>query len=741
MPSFLERILLLPSALLALSISQALASTVHARDTQSSTVPAPISILPNDKWEGIDGSWSAFNVQIGTPPQEIQTFVSWSVYQTWAVIEQGCALAASPSACAKTRGEMFDESASTTFNRKGTSFYNLWVGRPLGLYGNAIFGFDTVTLQGPDGNGPSLNDTLVAGFAQDSFWIGMFGINPKPTNFSGFSNGSPSYMTSLKEQKSIPSVSFGYTAGAQYRSDTSYASLTLGGYDTSKFIKNDITWVFAPDNSRDIVVAITSIHTPATDPSNPVATELLPSAIYAYMDALVAEIWLPIEACQVFESVFGLQYDNYTELYLVNQTHHQTLVNRNASITFELGISTDSAETVSIELPYAAFDLTAQKPYQSLASNSSYYFPLRRAANESQYWIGRTFFQEAYISVDYERQRFNVSQRNWDASSPTHIVAIPEYTGESAVSGSPGTSSSSLSGGAIAGIVVGAIAVVVLLGLLLVWLFRRRSLAARRADRGEKLDSDAGSTNNASPSRRANNASPSRGANNASPSTRGLEPNVFPKAELEGSAVTPPVASGALSSNDSGSGAGTPRTAQHLSGATFVNPRNFSISASPTTDSPEEGTGTHSSTDSRGGNSSSGTNGTGTVMSSIISPISPPEAASEADSKERDIHEMPADAPTIREKDGKELTEKEACAHREKLYNGVESPIEPLASVPNFSRSSLQGPRRINPEDVTTSNEVLGLESERRDYGMHRAFSFEEERPSPENTEELYQRS
>jgi len=193
--------------------------------------------------------------------------------------------------------------------------------------------------------------------------------------------------------------------------------------------------------------------------------------------------------------------------------------------------------------------------------------------------------------------------------------------------------------------------------------------------------------------------------------------------------------SGALSSSDSGSGAATPRTPQHFSGATFVSPRNLSISAA--TDSPEEGTGTQSSTDSSNGNSSGGTRGTGTLMS-LISPISPAEA-SEADSKELDpIHEMPGDTPTIKEKYGKELTEKEACARREKLYNGVESPIEPPASVPNFSRSSLQGPRRINPEDVTTTNQVLGLDSERRDFTRHRAFSFEEDRPSPEDTEELY---
>ena len=127
---------------------------------------------------------------------------------------------------------------------------------------------------------------------------------------------------------------------------------------------------------------------------------------------------------------------------------------------------------------------------------------------------------------------------------------------------------------------------------------------------------------------------------------------------------------------------------------------------------------------------------------SLVSPISPGSAgeASEADSQERRLYEMPGDAPAVREKDGKELTEKEACAYREKTYNGVESPVDPPIQVPNFSRSSLQGPRRVNPEDVTTTDTVLGLESEPRNYTRHRAFSFEEER-SAENTEEVYQAS
>ena len=732
MPGFLERILLLPCALLALSISHALANTTEARST---TVPAPIAISPDGNWEGIDGTWSSFNIQIGTPPQDVSTFLSWSCYQTWAVISQGCGHAGNYSACATTRGGIFNEGASSTFEKKGT--YDLYVGRPLGLYGNAVYGFDKVGLPEVDGNELTLNDTLVGGFALEDFYLGIFGINPKPTNFSSFSNGSPSYMTLLKEKNYIPSVSFGYSAGAIYRSDSAFASLTLGGYDESKLIKNDLTWTLAPDNSRDVVVAINSINTQATDPSNPVATELLPSPIYAYMDALVAEIWLPLESCQVFESVFGLQYDNTSELYLVNSTHHQTLLDRNASITFQLGITTTSEKTISIELPYAAFDLTARVPYQYI-QNDSYYFPLRRAANETQYWIGRTFFQEAYIAIDYERAQFNVSQRDWDASAPTQLVAIPAYTPgtEDAGSGSNGGSSSGLSSGAIAGIVVGAVAVIALLTLLLIWLFRRPSVATRRPAKHKKLDSDAGSANN-----------------EVSPGPRGQEPNVFPKAELEGSAPAPAeepptLGSGALFS-DSDSGSGTPRTPHALSGATFIGPRGLSAlsaSNSPTTDSPEPGTGTQSSTDSSSGtrNTGSGT-GSGTLMS-LVSPISP-GSASEADSQERRLYEMPGDMPSVREKDGRELSEKEALAHREKVYNGVdsssaESPVDPYrpasaGSVPNFSRSSLQGPRRINPEDVTTTNQVLGLEYEPRDFTRHRAFSFEEER-SAGNTGELH---
>lgn len=165
--------------------------------------------------------------------------------------------------------------------------------------------------------------------------------------------------------------------------------MTLGGYDLARFTPNNLTFLFAPDNSRDVVVGIQSIT--STD-SKQTQTQLLPSGILAYVDSTVPHIWLPLDACQAFEKAFGLIYDNASQLYLVNDSLHKTLRALNASVTFTLGNSMTGGQTVDIVLPYASFDLLVQPP---LVENSTRYFPLKRAANQTQYTLGRTFLQEA----------------------------------------------------------------------------------------------------------------------------------------------------------------------------------------------------------------------------------------------------------------------------------------------------------------------------------------------------------
>jgi hypothetical protein len=92
------------------------------------------------------------------------------------------------------------------------------------------------------------------------------------------------------------------------------------------------------------------------------------------------------------EGLLGLIFDNSTNRYLVNNTIHSQLKALSSSLTFKLGKTVYRGAAIDIVLPYAAFDQQASYP---IYPNPTNYFPLRRAAIDSQYVIGRTFLQEA----------------------------------------------------------------------------------------------------------------------------------------------------------------------------------------------------------------------------------------------------------------------------------------------------------------------------------------------------------
>ena len=119
---------------------------------------------------------------------------------------------------------------------------------------------------------------------------------------------------------------------------------------------------------------------------------LLSEGILTFIDSTTPHIWLPQDACTLFEDAFGLMYNATVDRYLVNDTLHQQLLSRNPSISFFLGNDISGGATVNVTLPYAAFDLQVSAPIVTSTQN---YFPLRRAANDTQYTMGRTFLQEA----------------------------------------------------------------------------------------------------------------------------------------------------------------------------------------------------------------------------------------------------------------------------------------------------------------------------------------------------------
>ena len=170
--------------------------------------------------------------------------------------------------------------------------------------------------------------------------------------------------------------------------DNTTASLTLGGYDASKFTpENGTSFTFASNIGRQYVASLRSIVA-----NNANQTKLLSESILALVDANVPHLWLPKSTCEHFEETFGLVYNDTLDRYLVNDTLHKQLKSDDVSVSFMLGNNTSAQSTVNITLPYSAFDLEIGPPW---VNDTQKYFPIRRADNETQYTLGRMFLQEA----------------------------------------------------------------------------------------------------------------------------------------------------------------------------------------------------------------------------------------------------------------------------------------------------------------------------------------------------------
>ena len=359
----------------------------------ASTVPAPISIAPSQEFQGNDGPWSTFPVQIGTPPQTLNVLVSTASSQTWVVLPEGCT-PSDPTNCTLSRGGVFQSNVSSTWNQDNDTAGGL---APLSLEtvlndtGTGLYGFDTVGLGGHGQGAPSETGQAVAGIATKGFYLGLFGLNPQPVALPETVHTLPDYLSMLNQSDSIPSLSWGYTAGNQYRAGPAYGSLTLGGYDASRFEPNNISFPFNDSQPHNLVLDIGEIYLMTNDTSTTLSTTS--DTVSVFIDSTTPYIILPLNVCEQFEETFNITWNDDVQAYLVNDTLHNALLEGNASVVLNLGdSSTIPGQGINISLPYPAFNLTAQAP---LLTNSSRYFPLMRGANESQYALGRTFLQEA----------------------------------------------------------------------------------------------------------------------------------------------------------------------------------------------------------------------------------------------------------------------------------------------------------------------------------------------------------
>ncbi|KAJ4369180.1 hypothetical protein N0V83_006264 [Neocucurbitaria cava] len=445
-----------------------------ARATAS---PEPYVVPPSQEFDGNDGSWSTFKISVGTPGQDFRVLPSTKGGVTYVIAPEGCIAGVDPSDCASLRGaEIFQSSqnigyqtnVSTSWSAIGQ--YDVDLEDALNYTQEGLFGFDKVSLGGAaDSSSLSLDHQVVAGIADPSYWMGVLPLGQADSSFSSLSQSIDPLLYQLRNNTKIPSLSYAYTAGAKYRLKSVFGSLILGGYDSTRFKANDndFSYTFSTDPSTLLTVGVESIMATNTLRGS---FSLTSGSHFSVIDSTVPHLWLPQDVCDQFETAFGLTYDPVTDLYRVNDTVHAELLSNNPTITIKLVNSLQDSSTnyTNIQLPYAAFDLQASYPFYTNATN---YFPIRRAANDTQYVLGRTLLQEAYLIVDYERANFTVAQAVFPDPLPSaNVVTINPPNSKL----SNGNKSSGLSTGAIAGIAVGAAILLLSLAALAFFFFRRR---------------------------------------------------------------------------------------------------------------------------------------------------------------------------------------------------------------------------------------------------------------------------
>ena len=166
-------------------------------------------------------------MRVGNPATEVRVLISTAGCNTWVIQSEGCPSGApgiNPTmTCAQSRGELFSPSLSTTWSPLGN--YSQGVEANLGYNTVVGYGLDTVALGfNNDTGGPTLQGQVVAGVESYLFYTGLFGLNNQPSNFTASNDEFnltdtkpyPSFLTTMRNQSLIPSLSWAYTAGAIY---------------------------------------------------------------------------------------------------------------------------------------------------------------------------------------------------------------------------------------------------------------------------------------------------------------------------------------------------------------------------------------------------------------------------------------------------------------------------------------------------------------------------------------------
>jgi hypothetical protein len=285
-------------------------------------------------------------------------------------------------------------------------------------------------------------------------------------------------------------------------------SLVLGGYDSSRCLTDPIVSSFDTVQLRSIALNVSSGGYAYSDTDSAYIPDLLRANGSAVNNLSVhprpgvPHLYLPKDTCDAIASHLPVTYNSDFNLYLWNtdEQAYKDIVSSPHHLAFTF--ASDNGDESTISVPFALLNLTLTSP---IVSTATQYFPCKPWTPDSTgYTLGNAFLQSAFLAQNWEQNKLFLAQApgpdflsssiqkigntdttitparkppNWESSWSSTLKALPANSaGSSPSSSDPAETndSSAISGGAIAGIVVGAIAGLAIVGGLVWFCMRRR---------------------------------------------------------------------------------------------------------------------------------------------------------------------------------------------------------------------------------------------------------------------------
>jgi len=215
----------------------------------------------------------------------------------------------------------------------------------------------------------------------------------------------------------------------------------------------------------------------------------------------VPYMYLPKDTCDAIANHLPVTYSPDFNLYLWNTEvpAYTQIVSSPHSLVFSFSSGSDG-EISKVNVPFAVLNLTLESP---LMSSPTPYFPCSPwTPDDAPYHLGRAFLQAAFLAQNFQTNKLFLAQApgpdflpkdvkniastdsalspapnapDWDSTWATTLKALSINSSTPSPSALRQDNNRGLSGGAIAGIVIGCVAMVLAVAAALsCWIIRRK---------------------------------------------------------------------------------------------------------------------------------------------------------------------------------------------------------------------------------------------------------------------------